>query len=246
MPFSLYLRPQVTPYVILFVERDGSTYLTSLLSAHPHIGAVYERFAVLNQKGLSAAEQLSWLRDYYTPPLLGRTGAIGFKTKLVDVLDLDGFTQVLHDKQVKVIHMQRRNRIKAVVSRINARRLYEATGNWNLYKEQNRRPPMEIDLAEFRQFIQEREEADQALSDYVARLQRPHLLVRYEELQTERDRVLHDVFDFLRVPFHPVKGKTKKHTSDDLRDVVLNFDQLRTDYAGTPYEEMFDEVLAPG
>ena len=246
MPLSFYTRPQVTPYVILFVERDGSTYLTSLLGAHPHIGAIYERFAVLHQKGLGAAEQLDWLRDYYSPPLLGRIGAIGFKTKLVDVLDLDGFTQVLHDKQVKVIHMQRRNRVKAVVSRINARRLYEATGNWNLYQEQDRRPPMQIDLAEFHQFMQEREEADDTLSAYVGGLQLPRLRVCYEELQTERDRVLREVFGFLGVPFQPVKGKTKKHTSDDLRDVVLNFDQLRADYAGTPYEAMFDEVLVGG
>jgi hypothetical protein len=32
---GFYLRNQVTPYVILFIERDGSTYLSSLLISHP-------------------------------------------------------------------------------------------------------------------------------------------------------------------------------------------------------------------
>jgi LPS sulfotransferase NodH len=241
MPFSYYFRPQVTPYVILFVERDGSTYLTSLLSAHSHIGAIYERFAVLQQKGASAAEQLDWARTYYTPPLIGRIGAIGFKTKLVDALDLDGFSQLLHEKQVKIIHMQRRNRVKAVVSRINARRLHDATGNWNLYQEKDRMPPMAVDLPEFRQFIKEREEADNELTAYAEQLRLPRLLVQYEELQANRDRTLGEIFDFLGVPLQPVVGKTKKHTSDDLREVILNFDELRADYAGTPYETMFDE-----
>jgi hypothetical protein len=41
-------------------------------------------------------------------------------------------------------------------------------------------------------------------------------------------------------------GATLKHTSDDLRQVVVNFEDLRRRYAGTPYAPMFDEVLAAG
>jgi hypothetical protein len=44
----------------------------------------------------------------------------------------------------------------------------------------------------------------------------------------------------------PLESRTLKHTNDDLRQVILNFDELRSDYVGTPYECMFDEVLAPG
>lgn len=243
MLFPFYFRSQITPYVILFVERDGSTYLTSLLSEHPHIDAIYERFAVLHQKGLGAAEQLAWVERYYAFPLISRIGAVGFKTKLADVLDLEAFTRFLHERGIKIIHMQRRNRIKAVVSRINARRLWEATGKWNLYREKDRLPPLEIDLAEFAAFLREREEADQALSAYVNGLQLPALRVCYEELLTNRQRVLQETFSFLGVPFVDVKGKTKKNTSDDLRDAVANFDDLRAAYAGSPYERMFDEVL---
>ena len=43
-----------------------------------------------------------------------------------------------------------------------------------------------------------------------------------------------------------VTSNSLKVTSDDLRDSVKNFDELRARYVGTPYEPMFDEVLTPG
>ena len=245
MPFSRYFRFQVTPFVILFVERDGSTYLTSLLQSHPEILANYEKFAVIKDSGGTADEQLAWLKSFFNPPLFGRSGAIGFKTKLVDVLDMDRFTRLLREKRVKIIQMQRQNRIKAVVSRINARRLYEATGAWNLYQESDRRPPMTVDLEEFHSFVKEREAADQQLEEYVQELQLPTLLVRYEDLQVNRDAVIGQVLSFLNVPDIVLQARPKKHTKDDLREVIVNFDELRASFSGTQYEGMFDEVLDP-
>lgn len=245
MPFGLYLRSQVTPFVILFIERDGSTYMISMLQSHPAIATVYERFAVMRQKGQNAAQQLAWARDFYTAPLVGSAAAIGFKTKLVDVLDPSGFTALLKEKQINVIHMQRRNRIKAVVSRMNARRLYEATGNWNLYDKSDRMPPMNIEHETFARYLREREEADEELSTYVSHLHLPTLRVTYEDLLVDRDAILRQIFSFLNVPPHPVQEKTMKHTKDDLREVIENFDDLRAHYAGSPYEAMFDEVLLP-
>jgi LPS sulfotransferase NodH len=240
---SYYLRNHVTPYVILFIERDGSTYLTSLLISHPDIQAIYEHFAVLRQKGATGANQLAWAEELYSPPLIGKSKAVGFKTKLVDVLDIEGFSELLRRRQVKIIQMRRRNRIKAVVSRINARRLYDATGNWNLYDKSDRMPPIEIELPLFETYLEEREAADDALQAYVEQLQLPTLKIVYEELLVDKDNILSSVFDFLNVTPKPVQEKTLKHTSDNLREVVLNFDQLRSRYQGTPYENMFDEVL---
>jgi LPS sulfotransferase NodH len=243
--FGYHLQSAVTPYVILFIERDGSTYLTSLLAAHPDVQAVYERFAVLRQQGQNAQQQLEWARGFFTPPLFSRHAAVGFKTKLVDVLDPAGFAGLLQEKRCRVIQMQRRNRVKAVISRINAKRLHDRSGNWNLYQESDRQPPAAVDLAEFAEFLREREEADAELETYAGRLALPTLKLVYEDLLTDRASSIRRVFEFLRVRWLPVEGKTLKNTSDDLREAVLNFDELRTAYAGTAYEPMFDEVLAP-
>lgn len=240
---AYFLRNQVTRYVILFIERDGSTYLTSLLVSHPDVEAIYERFSVMVQRGTTPSEQLDWANNFLSPPLISKSKARGFKTKLVDVLDKDGFKNLLIRKDVKIIQMQRRNRIKAVISRINARRLFEATGNWNLYDKDKRMPPMQVDLTQFHQFLTEREEADEELQKFIDVLQLPTLKIVYEDLLVDKELTLKKTFDFLNIPTKPVNEKTLKHTSDDLRDVIQNFDELRDRYAGTIYEPMFDEVL---
>lgn len=240
---GIYFRHQVVRFVVLFLERDGSTYMISMLSSHPEIKTVFERFYVIKNKGLGAHEQLSWADSFFTPPLVGREKAIGFKTKLVDVLDREEFAQFLLEKQCRVIHMQRRNIIKAVVSKINAKRLHDRTGNWNLYKEADRLPPAAIDLDEFAALIQEREALDQELTEFVAQLDLPKITICYEDLLQDRDGILRQVFDFLNVKWFPVESKTKKNTQDDLREVIENYDDLRHRYAGTRYEAMFDEVL---
>ena len=240
---GIYLKGQVTPFVILFIERDGSTYTVSMLSDHPEIEILYERFAVMIEQEKSAQEQLEWLDDFYSPSLINRSKAVGFKTKLKDILDMEGFTKLLHEKNVHVIHMQRRNIIKAIVSKINARRLHTKTGNWNLYKENDRLPPAVIDLDQFDFFLKEREERDEKLTAYVASLDLPTINVCYEDLLQDREAVLRKIFEFLNVKWVAVEAKTKKNTKDDLREVIENYDDLRAKYADTPYDAMFDEVV---
>lgn len=140
--------------------------------------------------------------------------------------------------------MQRRNQVKAVVSRINAKRLHDVTGNWNLYNEKERLPAFEIDPDMFHQYLLERIQADEELTNFTEKLNLPTLKMVYEDLLVNRDRVLSRVFDFLGVDPFPVQGKTLKNTSDDLKEVILNFEQLRSKYSGTKFESMFDEVLA--
>jgi len=240
---GIYLRNQVTPFVILFIERDGSTYMVSMLSTHPQINADYERFAVMKVNGQSATEQIQWAKDLFSPSLITRQKAVGFKTKLKDVLDIDAFTELLNEKGVHIIQMHRRNVIKAAVSVINARRLHEKTGVWNLRQESDRLPPATIDLDEFDHLVQQREMLDQELAAYVSQFQLPRLQVCYEDLLVDRDGVLRQIFDFIGVDWFDVQGSTKKNTGDDLREAIANYDDLRARYAGTRYEEMFDEVL---
>jgi hypothetical protein len=57
------------------------------------------------------------------------------------------------------------------------------------------------------------------------------------------DEFIRRVFEFMGVRYLAIKGKTLKNTQDNLRDAIVNFDELRRKYAGTPYEPMFDEVL---
>jgi len=240
---SLYLRKEITRYVLFLVGRVGSTYLTSLLDSHSRIEALGEALRDLEDEG--AEVQLRWATEFLSPPLVSRKAARGFNVKLVHLADLDAFSELLHEQECKIIHLQRRNRVKAVVSRLNGRRLHKRTGMWGLFEESDRPGAFHVDPEEFNEFLKHREQVDKELEDYVDNLGLPTLELFYEDLLTDENAFLNDVFAFLNVPSKQVEGRTLKITSDDLREVILNFDEIRGNYVGTKYEAMFDEVLVP-
>jgi LPS sulfotransferase NodH len=238
---SLYLRPFVNRFAILFVGRTGSTYLQELLDSHPNIRCLGEALPELKDRG--ATSQLQWVEWALTPPLIGPYRALGFKTKLSDVLDHKGFGQTLKRNQVKIIHLQRRNRIKAAVSYFNVRRVWEKTGEWGLYDEKDRPDLVYIDPLEFDQALKRREEYERVLGDFVNQIDLPLISMDYDDLLLQRDKALLMIYDYLRVKPKPVFTNAKKITTDNLRNAFLNYDELRSHYVGTPYESMFDETL---
>jgi LPS sulfotransferase NodH len=238
-------RFQVTPFVILFVERAGSTFLITALKSHPEVLALTEKFDAMRKEGLGAREQLEWAKNFLTAPLVGQHRAIGFKTKLIDVLDQDGFARLLRERKCRIIQMQRRNPVKAVVSTLNARRQWELSGNWNRLSETTKLAPFAVDPSEFDRLLQEREQLDGSLQEYVERLQLPTLRLFYEDLLQDKAAFVSRTLEFLNSTNQPLNSMTLKNTNDDLREAVVNFDELRACYAGTRYEAMFDEVMTP-
>jgi LPS sulfotransferase NodH len=239
---SYVFRFQVTPFVILFVERAGSTFLTTALKSHPQVLALTEKLDAMKKEGKTAAEQLEWSRSFLTPPLIGRHRAIGFKTKLLDVFDQEAFAALLRERRCRIIQLQRHNSVKAAVSTLNARRQWQVSGNWNLLSESTRLPPFEVDPAEFDAVLAQREEWDRQLEEYAAKLQLPTLRLWYEDLLADEGAFVDKALTFLTGEQRRLQGSTLKNTGDDLKTAILNFDDLRKRYAGTRYETMFDEV----
>jgi hypothetical protein len=243
---SIVFRFQVTRFVILFVERAGSTYLITALESHPGVLALNEKLGALRSKGQGAADQLEWTKAFFTPPLIGRHRAIGFKAKLVDVLDPAGFARLLQERRCKIIQLQRRNAVKGVVSTLNARRQFQVSGYWNLLSESTRQPAFLVDPEEFDSLLQTRERLDRELEQYVEYLRLPTLTLFYEDLLLNEQAFVGNALAFLGSTQRPRPGSTLKNTGDDLRQAILNFDELRLRYAGTRYEPMFNEVLVRG
>jgi LPS sulfotransferase NodH len=228
-------------FVILFIGRSGSTYLVGALASHPEICAKWE--GLLGKKGADA--QLQRARNFFTQPPDGGCPAVGFKTKLSHVRDRQGFANFLREMGARIILLQRRNIVKHVVSWANSERIHDATGRWNLWNEENRLPPATIDVAQFDRRLEQVVKGKRALESYANSMELPTLRLDYEDLLLDRRATLERVFSFLGVRFEPVQAGSIKNTSDDLREAVSNFDELRSHYIGTPYEQMFDEVLVP-
>jgi LPS sulfotransferase NodH len=232
------------PFILLFRGRCGSTYLVEALDNHPSVRAAPEKMAALIQKKQGAPEQLQWARQFLAPAANGTPySAIGFKTKLQDVLDPDGMTALLQELSARIIHMRRRNTVKMTVSLFNSVRLKDTTGDWNLYDKTKTLPPLTIDLQKFDEWLKITERKVREEVAFITSLALPTLTVYYEDLLLNETATLEQVFSFLGVGYQPVQGKAVKSTSDDLRDVLANFNDLRAHYAGTTYQPMFDEVL---
>jgi hypothetical protein len=236
----IFTRKQVVPFTILFEGRTGSSHLWSLLDNHPQVRVRREGLVARKKQGWDA--QLTWSTEALTAPLIGRSRAVGFKTKLHDILEPDEFAGLLKSLDVKIILMHRENRVKAVVSHIRSSLLKQKTGDYNATSEQERLPAHEIGIDWFDKEMKMREERDSALEVFVDQLSLRTLRVSYEELLTDESRTMHKIYDFIDVPYLATESKYIKHTSDDLKDVLKNFSELRAHYAGTPYESMFDEV----
>jgi LPS sulfotransferase NodH len=240
-----YLRSQVSRFVIMFQGRSGSTLLTTALDSHPRIRAAGETLAELKDHGAEA--QLQMTRELLTPPLIGRHAVVGFKAKLMDVLDPEGFAKSLKEMRPSIILSLRRNSVKLVVSWINSERLHRKEGKWQSYTEEDRPSvPFIIAVDDFQCRLKTLEGLRWSLESYVSKLGLPTLSLYYEDLLTDEQKTFEQVFSFLGVKPEAVRPRCIKTTSDDLREVIKNFEDLRSHYRGTPYEEMFDEVLVPG
>jgi hypothetical protein len=110
-------------------------------------------------------------------------------------------------------------------------------------KESDRLPAFEVNPEEFDKLLQERILWDDELEQYTSHLNLPRLKLTYEDMLTNENDFLNSILDFIEVKRLAVQGRTLKNTSDDLREVILNFDDIRNLYANTRYGPMFDEVI---
>jgi len=237
----------MTRFIVLFQGRSGSTYLTEALAAHPDVSMKFEILAAMAEnirKGkLSPHVQAESIERFFSTNTTGAHRAQGFKTKFRDIAEPDQLAKLLRDLNVRVVLLRRRNRVKVAVSWFNAMRLNERTGDWNLYTKRDRPAAMAIDPVSFRKRLAIIEDQEKKLVDYVNNLRLPTLCLHYEDLLLDEHEFFRMVLSFLNLPPCIMRGKALKNTSDKLCDVLLNFDEIRSNYVGTPYEQMFGEVL---
>jgi LPS sulfotransferase NodH len=230
-------------FVLLFEGRSGSTYLMESLDAHPQIVAAHEILFEVKSDGAEA--QLDLVRRFFAEDRGQTIRAVGFKTKLTDVLDPPAFARELQAHGARVIHLARHNLVKLAVSVLNAARLRRTIGRSNLHDPTDRPPPEAVDVQALDAILRERSARNRALAEYVDRLGLPVLRLWYEDLLADEAGVIARCCSFLGVPPAAVHGRALKVTPDDLRAALLNFDEVKRFYAGTSYEAMLDEVIVP-
>jgi LPS sulfotransferase NodH len=146
---------------------------------------------------------------------------------------------------MRVVLLSRDNDVKRTISIIRARALNAETGRWNRRSGVTVVEPTVVDPQEFATKLANNRARKEALVSYATSLGLPLLRIDYRDLMLDPPTTVARVFEHIGVAPRAVAGSTLKNTSDDLRESVANFDELRAEYAGTEYEPMFDEVSAP-
>jgi hypothetical protein len=229
-------------YIVFFPGRAGGSFLASSLNEHPEVLVTPEPLGV-RKIHLGAEGQARWIRRYYRLATVRRERAVGISTKLTDIAEPDWFADYLRAQHTQVVLLSRDNDVKRTISIIRARALKDDTGRWNRRSGVGTVEPTVVDPHEFAMKLENNRVRKEALIVYATGLDLPLLRIDYRDLMLEHSATMARVFDHIGVTPLPVAGSTLKNTSDDLRDAVRNFDELRSLYAGTEYEAMFDEVL---
>jgi LPS sulfotransferase NodH len=258
-----------TNFIILFQGRAGSTFLVDSLRNHPDIYCKSEillkytrslrpgekihlpkriyRQLLATYRGSVSERQSIAVERFYDRSASRHYVAAGFKTKVSDIASPEAMKQILESKNVKVIAMVRKNVIKQAVSRIRARILYEKTKgrnpqtSWNLYDEKDRLGPQTIQIAELDKVLKIVIFHNKVMSAFIDLLELPVLHLEYSELLADREASFLRVFEFLGARPLPLKCEVLKNTDDNLRNAILNFDELKKHYANTEFEPMFEE-----
>ena len=257
-------------YAILFQGRTGSSFLVDALDRHPDVRAHGEIFAYamgmlhgrllaetpwrraaqmakLGYRGRPAQMQVDNLASIWSPA--DRRPVVGFKTKIRDIIDPESFKEQCETADCRFIVMRRRNLVKQALSHVNAERLFQQTqarhgkGDWNLRDEKDRLDAEPVPVAVFDRALRFVTFDDAMLTAFADYVDGPKLELEYADLLDDQHAWFGSIFDFLGVAALELQSTFKKNTSDDLRQAIPNFDELRARYGDTPYGPMFDEVV---
>ncbi len=241
-----------THFIILGRSRTGSNFLRGLLNSHPQIvtfGELFRNYDTVDwaypgyrQTEAMMQQMQSDPVDFLEQEVFGGfptdIRAVGFKifyyharehgwARLWDHLEA---TKPLH-----VIHIKRRNMLKTHISRKRAAQTEvwtDTTGSSHSVG------PLTLDyaecLADFERTRAWEAEYDARFADH------PFLEIMYEDLARNHVVEMRRVQNFLGVPYQDLKPDTFRQSGETLQQAIANYDELRAQFAGTPWEAFFE------
>lgn len=249
-----------TRFIILGRSRVGSNLLRGLLNDHSQIMVMGELFqnkneigwamegfpgdgrttAMFLQQPVRFLERKMW-RNYPQ----GIT-AVGFKIFYYHARD-DAWAPVWPylqaDTALRVIHIKRRNVLKTHLSR----QLALASDKWVKTAVAGPKPangslnqPITLNyedcLADFENTRTWEKEADAFFADH------PIIDLFYEDFAQDLAGQMKRMQTFLGVDYEDVRPQTEKQRRRPLRQTIANFDELKAQFADSPWSPFFDET----
>lgn len=244
-------------FVIVGIQRTGTTWIRTTLNNHPSILALGEvflysrgRFPLRRTEGQgieqsygdfveqSARRKLMHfvnrrgiVQDYLEQLFAQQDfEAVGFKLMRTQAKQFPMIVPYALRKKVRVIHVVRDNVLKTHISRETARRRKLAHSTSHVSVQQIALPTKGL-VSKLDQISSDNFEWECVFADS------PYMRLTYESFVAERDTELSRLYSFLSVePDHGVSSNLVKINPQAIRDVLTNYADVCRSLEGTPYE----------
>ena len=228
--FRLFGHPVDQRFAIIGNARTGSNYLLDGLKSSSSIRMYHEIFASHNREvGQDFEKILSTLYRHESKS----TRMVGFKAFYNHLTD-EEWKKLVALKDLKVIHLTRRNRLRTVISLEIAFK----TGQWT--KSGNASGPKEkrltLDPAKLLQRLEQIEEGEAATRARFG--DRPILELVYEEMVRSPKETFATVGHFLGVgEINPGTIKLKRQNPETVEHLILNYPEVESILRNTRFAD---------
>jgi LPS sulfotransferase NodH len=248
-------------YMITCAARTGSTMLVHLLRSHPEICSHDEIFSPGKIGGITGTylmkrraqpdfiDRLSADRDrdpikflYKIALDLQGKKAVCFKLKH-DELILPAYKalrdEIVNDTDFRIIHLRRENLLRRYLSHYIANHVTHVTLaiHGQVIPEV---PRVELNPHECQKDFETVRSRELEFAELFA--QHPSFSISYEEMVAGDVKKIGALLDFMGVSPRELTTTTRRLGCDDLRQVIANFEELRTHFAGSPYSKFFEQA----
>lgn len=245
--------------MIIFEGRNGSSNVVSHLNSNPEIicyPEIMARCGGPRQKKLLRAMAegedptglipFKGMQKFFHEPYEDkiqspRITSIGFKTKLHDICILPEFFPFLVRQNFALVYLFRKNRLKAVISHINALRLNQKTSELNATQPEHVVEKLHVSVSQIQALLERRDFVESLHRWFYDKFTGPKTRICYEEMLQDEARFFSSLQTFLGVEPVATTGKFFKNTSDNLQEAVANYDELRQFCIANGYERFLED-----
>ncbi len=243
-------------FVLLGTQRTGTTLVATSLDAHPEIlcyGEVLKKFRTKGETEVRDSGYLDfryqtlghrlghyfWRQRNLTTYLdslyeSGSGNLVGFKLMLTHLRYFPSAESYLLEHSIPAINIIRRNTLKTLISRLGAR----ASGVFHSTEGRDRRQvtvPIEGLLDRLGRLEAQSKTWERKVGNRL-----PFMQVVYEDFVRDRGAQSERMTQFLGIAPGLLQTPLKKLTSDDLSQVISNFEDVRAVLLDTPFERYLD------
>lgn len=240
---SLLKQKNYTRFIVLSRSRTGSNLLLNSLNMHPHIHAFGEVFRGGVNDGIKA-EVLKSAENYLDKNIFKyydkSIHAVGFKIFYQHpVWDQSGnvWNCLQGMDNLKVIHLKRNNILRSLVSQ----KIAFKTDVWKETDAKDGSSPLDRKVRLSKEECEEnfkKTRAQEAAGDKMF-CNHEVLQISYEDLTNDYQDQMQRALAFLNVSTFELQPQTLRQNPEPLRDLLINYDQLREEFVGSPWQEFF-------